>query len=274
MRFFPHVILLMIIFSSPPDAKIVESVPMMRDVKFKVEEALQKTKPEDVLVAFDIDMTLTQPDHPAAYYPTIIKYRKTYKEITEPLSNEQHDLLLMHMVSDVRQKLVEDSTPAVIQALQDQGIRVIAFTASLTGRMGTCNRLEERRYNHLKSLGLNFERAFLLQEIIFKDLPSYRNNYPVFYKGVLCSNGEKGKTSKGSVLVAFLQALNIKPEVIILVDDKKKHLEDVEVFLNIHNPDVCFIGIEYKGAFSYVPPEMSEQDFRTFWQEIADRTLS
>ncbi len=94
MRFFPHVILLMIIFSSPPDAKIIESVPTMRDVKFKVEEALQKTKPEDVLVAFDIDMTLTQPDHPAVYYPTIIKYRKTYKEITEPLSNEQHDLLL------------------------------------------------------------------------------------------------------------------------------------------------------------------------------------
>lgn len=58
---------------SSAHAEII-SVKTMKSVQARVEAALEIHRAEDVLVAFDIDMTLIQSDHPAVCYPAIKKY--------------------------------------------------------------------------------------------------------------------------------------------------------------------------------------------------------
>ena len=62
---------------SPTHGEII-STPTMKLVEAKVELALERHQPKDIWVGFDIDMTLLQPDHPAAYYPNLKKHKAVY----------------------------------------------------------------------------------------------------------------------------------------------------------------------------------------------------
>jgi hypothetical protein len=62
------------------------SAKSMKGVEIKVENLLKTHKPDQILVTFDIDMTLTQPDHPALYYPALRKYRDIYKRTLGDIS--------------------------------------------------------------------------------------------------------------------------------------------------------------------------------------------
>lgn len=61
------------------------------------------------------------------------------------------------------------------------------------------------------------------------------------------------------------------PKVVVMVDDKKSNLEDVQKVLTISHPDILFIGIQYQGEFVYAPKEISEADSTKFWQGLADQ---
>ncbi len=246
------------------------------DISARVLKILETVNPKEVLLAFDVDMTLTQPDHPATYYPAILKYIVDYKNILETLPEGKKDFPNM-LALNLPQRLVDINTPKVVEALRLKNIKMIAFTASLTGKFGNISRFEVVRYQNLKKFGLNFEDSF-------KDYPDisltnckpypYSKNYPVFYQGILCSNGENGKTSKGDVLLEFLKAVNFSPKVVVIVDDRKKNLEDVEKSLKNTYPNTEFIGIEYQGALEYAPKEISNEEFKKFWQNLAQEALS
>jgi hypothetical protein len=79
-------------------------------------------------------MVLTQPDHPAVYYPTLMKYAKVYKKILGSLSAEQKDFANTLTTQNYPQKFVEEETPEVVKRIEEKGIKVIAFTATLTGK--------------------------------------------------------------------------------------------------------------------------------------------
>ena len=112
------------------------------------------------------------------------------------------------------------------------------------------------------------------------DFPRYGGSHPMFYHGVLSSNGER-KVSKGQTFVAFLKHMGPKhqnkvgrghyPKVVILADDRMKNLEDVEKSLKEYDPSIQFIGIEYQGAFSYAPQDISKEDFQKFWETFAEK---
>lgn len=245
------------------------SAKSIKAVEIKVVDLLKTHKHDQILVAFDIDMTLTQPDHPALYYPALRKYRDIYKRILGNVSPERKDWISTWTTLNLPQRLVEQETPQVIIALQEKGVRTMAFTASLSGS------LKEEfpkaiilKYENLLKKGLNFTTNFpeLEREITFSEFKQYAHSYPMFYKGILSANGEKN-TSKGTVFCAFLKALDYQPEVILLVDDKKKHLEDMKEKLKICAPSSKFIGIEYQGAFDYAPHDISSEDFEKFWMQ-------
>jgi hypothetical protein len=262
----------------------ITSAPTMKDVQAKIMAVLQTHKPEDVLAAFDIDMTLLLFEHPAVYYPALKKYAHIYNNILGKLPSLQKDVANTLLVHNIPLRLVEEDTPQMIKDLQWQGIRVIAFTATLTGQLSNAgDKTIALRCEQLQNEGLDFTQTFqdFMDCITFTNFSQYARSYPMFYKGVLSSNGE-GSISKGHTMTAFLAFIGkdyeqktgktgFFPKVVVLVDDRKKHLTDVETSLKAYDPSIQFIGIEYQGAFSYAPQDISQEDFQKFWEDMAEQ---
>ena len=267
----------------PAKAELM-SVKTMKEVENKIEELLKTQKAEDVLVAFDVDMTLTQPDHPAVYYPAIKKYVNVYKEILGPLTPAQKDLASTLTTQVVPQRLVEKDTPRIIRNIQKQDVKVIALTSSLVGKIkGFPDKMIFMRRDQLQKKGFDFTNTFKNYVTVMGtfDFKEYAGATPMFYHGVLSTNGE-GEVAKGDLLIALLrhvgphyackaQKPGYYPKVIVLVDDKQKHLKNVETCLKAYDPSIQFIGIEYEGAFTYAPKNISKEDFQKFWNDLANR---
>jgi predicted DNA-binding ArsR family transcriptional regulator len=263
------------------------SVKTMKEVQNKIEEVLKNQKPENVLVAFDVDMTLTQPNHPAIYYPTIKKYVDVYKSILGQLTPAQKDLAATLTTQIVPQKLVEENTPKIIQNIQKQDVKVIALTSSLAGKIeGFPDKMIVLRRGQLQKMGFDFTNTLkkFVGVMTFHDFKEYAGGHPMFYHGILSTNGE-GDVSKGDLLVVLLTHVGTDyedkvrkpvyyPKVIILVDDKKKHLANTEARLKAYDPSIQFIGIEYEGAFAYAPQDISKEDFQKFWEDLANKAIS
>ncbi len=253
------------------------STKTMKGVQAKIEDILKTQNAANVLVVFDIDMTLTQPDHPAVYYPAIKKYVDIYKKILGQLTPEQKDIAVTLTTQIVPQKWVEAETPQVIKNIQQRNMKVIALTSSLAGQLkGYKDKIIILRKDQLQKMGLDLSKNFKdFQDIMtFSDFKEYVRAHPMFYQGVLSANGEQN-ASKGEVLNAFLDLIgsesSYEPKVIIMIDDKKKHLIDVEAHLKSHDPSIQFIGIEYQGAYEIAPRDISKEGFQKFWEDLANQ---
>ncbi len=298
-KFLLIAFLLILLTACKEEGKIM-SVKSIHEVHAKVDEILKTQKPEDVLVALDIDMTLTQPDHPATYYPALKKYYKVFKNIFKNLSEAQKDVALT-LTTSLPQRLVEKDSPKIVKDMQTKGVHVIAFTATLSGSWkDSKNKTIFKRRDKLQTMGFDFSfsgRVVLYENwpknvdgcpiryhgrvVTYMDFPKYVDGYPMFYHGVLCSNGENSGIGKGKVLEAFLEHascdeyptyyIDYMPKVVVMVDDKKSNFEDVQKVLVISHPEIQFVGIEFQGAFDYAPKDISEADFTKFWQGLADQ---
>ena len=129
-----------------------------------------------------------------------------------------------------------------IQALQKRSIKTIALTAQFTGKYGEIERFEQWRFEKLGLLGIKFNSSFVEQEIKLDALASYKNNYPIFYQGILCAN----TVPKGDVLGAFLDRIEWQPERVIFFDDSKKYVDSVAQ--EMEKRAISFYGYVYKAA--------------------------
>jgi hypothetical protein len=264
----------MFLLSACKEEKAIISVHAIQEVQAKVDEILKTQKPEEILVVYDVDMTLTQPDHPATYYPVIKKYTHALKDIFKALTPAQRDVALT-LTSRLPQRLIEKDSPKIVRNMQAKGVQVIAFTASLSGswKDHKTKTIFNRR-DKLQALGFNF--SFPGRVVSYMDFAKYVDGYPMLYHGVLCANGENGD-GKGKVLEAFLKQVSINkdgtknyiPTVIVMVDDKKANLGDIQKVLATSHTDIQFIGIEYQGAFDYAPQDISQAEFTKFWETLA-----
>lgn len=241
---------------------ICASFDRMRDVGAYIEAQTASYKTEDVLCLFDVDMTLTQPDHPAVYVPNLKKHLDIYRFIQARYPNLDTCLTFCFNFL-LPQRLTDNDILSVLAALK---MKTIAFTATITGDF-LGERMEIRRYKDLKQLGLSFEHAFPQSEIILNTCPQYRGYYPTYYKGILFSNSERGNTTKGTVLCAFLKTVAYTPKCIILVDDRPQNHIDVQTALSQTFPETKYIGIEFTGAKDYCPEEISAADFEAFYAD-------
>lgn len=283
-----RILLAMVLMATTPSVQAeITPAATMKEVQAKIEAILETTKACELLVAFDIDMTLTQPNHPAVYYPNLKKYREVYKEVVRSLTPAQRDLMNTLTTQVLPQKLVEKDTPGLIRTLQNQGVRLIAFTATLTGQVaGYKEKMIFHRRDQLQKMGIDFTKTGFPYVVSFmdipnKNMPAYAGWYPMLYHSVLSSNGE-GNITKGQTLVAFLnhvgplyqakvQKPGFFPKVIVLIDDRLKNLKDVEDSLQAYDPAIQFIGIEYGGAYAYAPQDISKEDFQQFWKDLAHK---
>lgn len=161
------------------------------------------------LVLFDVDKTLIQPED-------------SY------VSNADFH--------HVKYLLVEPSIIEKIDLLKQRKMTVLAITAMNTGEYWPYESMEKWRYEHLKELG--FEGDYQDQDFDIKDF----KKHPVFYKGIIATDGE----AKGHVLGTVLDRLSLKPTEIIMFDDRLSFLESVKAECNRRL--IPFHGYHYHGA--------------------------
>lgn len=179
-------------------------------------QASLKSADVDTLVLFDIDRTLIIMSDQAlrSGKSGFLKRIKTYPSYAS-LSQEEQDRLLSIVLLKTSHQIFEKDVVEIIQHLQKNHIKTIAFSTMLTGRLGDIPSMEQWRLNVLHALGLFFQNAFPeTKEIIF--CPNQLNRSPTFKDGLLSTS----KQTKGEVLRLFLDKINWHPKKIIMIDDQ------------------------------------------------------
>lgn len=248
----------------PVKAEII-TLPDMDSVQAAVELLLEGFSQEEVLLGLDIDYTLVAPSDVYSCALRMPEYRDFWNAFKQSLDADTSNILMNSITHDSTWKLMEPNTATIVQDLQQKGVKTFAFTASLVGTLFAEKRFEVFRYERLKALGMSFDRNWPgHEEITFEEMPSHLGFSPVFYKGILCGNGEG---SKGQTVVAFLKRTRIIPKLFIMVDDRRNNLEEIEKALQVYNPAIDFIGFEYTPYFNFNDEEISQKVLNNFWQK-------
>lgn len=219
------------------------------------------------MVVFDVDMVLTMPQEPAFQGPSLRKHYKDLALFLKKLSPEEQDLLLMHMVMGSPQTLTHKKMLSLVSNLQQKKIIVLALTALLTGRTKDLPEPLQWRTDSLLSLGFDFQTK--KEDIVtYTNFLPYLNGYPKRSGKLLLSNGDRGNVTKGMLLVRHLNEQDMTPLRLVMVDDRRRNLEEVSSELQKYFPSVEFIGVHYLGAFTVKTEPCSKEFFLKKVQEI------
>lgn len=187
----------------------------------QAQELLNQCGP-NALVLFDVDdVLITSPDYIArGHLPKELKTQiaQAFSQLSDADTLEEVYSLLWQKPARV---LIEPQVTTIINNLKQQGALVIGLTSMESGSYGVIADMPKWRADMLKNMGISFTQKYPNQ--IYTQLKEYRNNYPVLYEGILCTNQQP----KGDVLAAFLDANNVHPQLIVFFDDGLKNLESV-----------------------------------------------
>jgi len=228
---------------------------------------------ENSLLLFDVDMVLTQPKESAYQLPNLTRHAVILREMIMELPGSTKDLLACLTMVESHSMLIESQAPKIIQEFQNK-CPVLALTAALTGKIDNIERFEDWRFETLAKFGIDFSKAFETNErIVFDQLSSHRNNYPVYDRGILYANGEQGRHHKGDVLVQFLKRFNCTPKKIILVDDRKRNLQLVSASLAAYDEKCQFVGLHYQGGFHYKSKPITAEVCISKLQKLVEKAI-
>lgn len=268
LRIFPwtsfFIIFPLILFAT------IEQISSIQNLNNYFDSADTKT-----LGVFDIDETLLVPEDPAFQKPNLKKHASIIHGIKEGLPLEHQDLLSNLILTATHSQLIELISPQFIKLHQTRGMRLIALTAAMT-RLFENDYLPKMRYQELLRNGIDFSSAFpAIQELHLVNMPMCNKGYPVFYSGVLCSNGDfqrqKSASSKGKALCEFLKNVGWIPNKVIFIDDKLYNLEEMEKALSDFDPTITYQGFHFVGAQSLVSPEISERLMEEKWKKLLQK---
>lgn len=221
-----------------------------------------------VLAVFDIDDTLTIL-HEGAFQRLNFKFHhvEIFNEIMKPLSVEEKLIAFTLPLLMTPGDLIEIQTPEVIKNLQEKGVRTIALTAAMAGKIGDVF-IEDQRIAELKRSKIDFSSSFPdLQERIYSNFRApIIGSYPLFKRGIIFSNDN----DKGAVLVEFLKTISWLPDLILFVDDRIDHLYSVEKELYLFNPNIQFKGYHFQTDLN-VYKEVDPEHFKEKWLQCVEQ---
>ncbi len=224
--------------------------------------------PSKTLLAVDIDLTLTAPNHPALDLPNYKKNKGIFDEIFKnqpPLFIEK---AFTHALMIAGQHLIDPNAPKILKDYKNQGVKVIAFTASIVGPLPPISAVESMRHQILQSLGLDFSDSFLQQIVLLRSIQPYNNQLPTYYRGILFANGGRAPHTKGDVIRQFLRLVRFHPKLVIIIDDRLKNIEEIASALEFHDPDIDVLGLEFTAMHDHSEKALTPQEFRSFWETI------
>lgn len=187
--------------------------------------------PTNALIFLDVDDTIMTPKSITFRKPPFnqiidrIKVNKSdYDNFEEIVSNWRLQRKVM---------LIDEEWSNLINNLKEN-YQIYGLTQMNAGQFGNIPSMQEWRYNELKELGIEFSDN--------KELAIYntaKKDDAVFYKGIFIT----GDHSKSGTLSKFSQDLLVS--FIVFIDDRTKHLEDVQDYCKKNN--IGFLGILFDG---------------------------
>jgi hypothetical protein len=188
---------------------------------------------EDTLVVFNINNVLTISSQDAGSTPWAdeqINKLIEEKNLSKPHATNLfipvwHDILV---VTDV--ELFDPDAEYIVNYLQKNGVKTIALT----------NRYTEMAYSthrNLRSVGIDFAKNTPYPEDCWVDGITSPSKYieGILFNGLI--------NFKGDTLVAFLKQINYTPKKLIYIEDKLKHLSQVEKCVS--SLGIPFLGIHF-----------------------------
>jgi hypothetical protein len=195
----------------------------------------------DTLFVFDVVNVLLQyndlilrPSGISFFKESIKDLQKTYKTKTIPGQTRTMPLAeflegkIIKNLMTVSTSPLDDRMPSFIKELHNKKIKAIALSAGKVDQYADFECMADCRLSQLKNLNFCFDNHFPQNEYI--DLAPYlmeKSNSSIFKQGVILTANH----SKGQALNAFLDAINWTPSEVIMIDDQKKWLIDVDLHM-------------------------------------------
>lgn len=192
-----------------------------------IKEVTKKLKNYD-LILFDLDNTIMEPTQQLGsdqwFYHHMKQYEMDGLDLQKALDRTLDDWHEIQAITKV--KLVEKTIKNLIDNLQNKNVFV----------MGLTTRGVELSIPTIKQLdSLNID---LLKTAPKKDKLYFDKGY--FYnRGILFANG----MNKGKALKHFFKKIGFSPKSIIFIDDKEKHLIEVQNYCS--GLKIKFLGFRY-----------------------------
>jgi hypothetical protein len=261
-------LLFLLVGSSHMLSAKVTTVGSMKEIETAVQKVLKSEKPENILIVFDVTMTLIEPDVAATWVPNIEQHSVFFKHLVESLSCEQRDIMVTLAMKSMPQRLVEGQVAKTLANFSAKRIPMMGLTASLTGAVGDVKPMEDWLYETLHQFDIDFSPNFVKDKrIVFSDFRRYRNNFPIYEHGILLSN----KENKVDVFISFLAYVNAHPRYIIFIDHDEGHLKHAETVMHELDPSIAFLGLCYTAGSKFAPDSIDEESFMAFWSTLANR---
>ncbi|MCC8467492.1 MAG: DUF2608 domain-containing protein [Rickettsia endosymbiont of Eriopis connexa] len=142
-----------------------------------------------------------------------------------------------------KKELQESDFPNFVNEMSNSKISIIAVNDGFTGNFNNIPKFEIWFADYLKkNFNIDFSNSFPNNNyIIFNNLDSFANTYPVFYKGILTSNN----ISEAEMMINFLVQMNFIPKCFIMISSSVELLSSMEFQLNSYSSNILFIGYHY-----------------------------
>ena len=195
------------------------------------------------LVVFDIDNTLMSPTGNLGSDQWFFYLRHLYslQGLSEKESLDKANLTWNKTQELISVKPVESDTPAWIQSLQKKGIKTMALTARSLD-------VAETTKKQLKSIHIQFTPTPPYSKALTLEKTELHAPDPAMFTDGILLVGERN--NKGLVLEAFLKKICYTPEKILFIDDKLKHVENMEKALT--SLSIPYFGYRYAALDAHV----------------------
>ncbi|MDP1836512.1 MAG: DUF2608 domain-containing protein [Chlamydiales bacterium] len=215
---------------------------------------------EDTLVVFNINNVLTVAYQDAGSTPWAeehIARLSKEKNISKPHATNLFIPLWHHILVNTDVELFDPDAEAMVNYLQENGVKVLALT----------NRYTEMAYSthrNMRSVGIDFARTAPFPEDCWIKEATSPSKYieGIIFNGLL--------NFKGDTLATFLKQIDYRPKKLIYIEDKLKHLSQVQKC--IQDMGIPFLGIHF-GALALqresYQPELAALQVR-FFEDILD----
>ena len=214
---------------------------------------------EQTLIISDIDNTLIYAGQQLGSPQCSDYFFEKFKQLglSEQEASDMEMARWMMIQSFIKVKPVDEQADQVFQQLQEKGIPIIALTA---------REPKESIVTHhqLTSIAIHIKNVLASDESF--EIPT---KFPSKYdQGIIFCGFDN---SKGRVLTAFLKQINFNPRKIIFIDDKLKHIEDVEKV--VESMGIEYVGMRFSGSdqrIAELDPKIVDLQWTFFPKIISD----
>ncbi len=226
----------------------------------------------NIWVVFDVDMTLTIPNHPAVNTPAFMAHRDIWEETVSQLTPFELDWVLTWAAHRDGGVLIEQDAVKHLDHMSKLGAKRLGLTACTSGPLDHKGSAEEQRHHMLTSLGIDFSTDWTVNNKVFDHFEPYGYSFPLYHEGILISHGEGNKARKGDVLEAFMDHCQEKPHVVIFADDRMCNLENMSATLKKTTHNIHYVGFEFLSGNTAKIGDPSRQEFASYWRDMVSAT--